>query len=236
MKSTAPPKVAVAVTCTCGKKIVLESRWVGKPTGCAECGRDFVVKMLLDPQTGRWTPNVHYTPTLAPQHMRAGKDGRPDWLNVACECGTKIGLVGKFLGRNMTCKACGREFIVRVVQRADGHETAVLKFNKQSKATAELVEPPEHDAPKKIDRPKPEPRKPEVKSKASGKPEKDLPSPPSEFHLLCSCGEELVVTQAFYNEKMYCAGCGALMMLRLIFVPDGKRYELEARYLEAPAS
>ena len=232
MKASAPPRVAVAVTCTCGKKIVLESRWVGKPTGCAHCGRDFVVKMLLDPQSGRWTPNVQYTPTLAPQHVRPGKDGRPDWLNVACECGHKIGLVGKFLGKNMACKACGREFIVRMVQRADGHDTAVLRFNKQSKATAELVEPDDEEPPKKSDA-----RKAEPKSKgAPAKPGKDLPSPPSEFHLLCTCGEELVVTQAFYNEKMYCAGCGALMMLRLIFVPDRKRYELEARYLEAPAS
>ncbi len=230
MKSSAPPKVAVAITCTCGKKIVLEPRWVGKPTGCANCARDFVVKMLLDPQTGRWTPNVHYTPTIAPQHVRPGKNGRPDWVNVACECGHKIGLVAKFLGRNLSCKACGREFIVRMVQGSDGHDTAVIKFNKPSKASAELVEPPRQEPSRKSDRPKSE-----LKPKAPARPAKDLPPPPSEFHLLCTCGEELVVTQAFYNEKMYCAGCGALMMLRLIFVPDRKRYELEARYLEAPA-
>jgi hypothetical protein len=232
MKPPAPPKVAVAVTCTCGKKIVLEPRWVGKPTGCAACGRDFVVRMLWDPQTSRWSPSVNYTPTVAPDHVKTGKDGQPNWLNVACECGHKIGLVAKFVGRNMVCNSCGREFIVRSVTKADGRDTAVLRYNK--KATAEVIDEKTKPAAKEHKEPKEkEPRESAKESKAAAPP-KDLPAPPSEFHLLCTCGEELVVEKQFYNNKMYCAGCGALVELRLIFVPDRRRYELEARYLEAP--
>lgn len=231
MKSQqAPPKVPVAVTCTCGKKIVLESRWVGKPTGCAGCGRDFVVRMLLDPKTGRWTPSVSFTPTLAPATVKPGRDGRPEWLNVACECGHKIGLVGKFLGHNMVCKACGREFIVRMVTKSDGRDTAVVRYNEKRKPVVEVIDP-EAKKPEP-EKPKTETRKPEPAKAKAGKDK--MPEPPGEFHLLCSCGEELVVEKAFYDSKMFCAGCGALMMLRLIWVPDRNRYELEARYLEAP--
>lgn len=220
-----PPRVAVAVRCSCGRRIVLEPRWVGKPTGCAGCGREFRVTMIHDPAASRWRPTVSYTPSVAPEKIKQGPDGRPAWINVQCECGHKIGLDSRFLGRNMTCNACGREFIVKTVSKG-GHDTAVIRYKEKREATAEIVEPEPAKAA---------PPKPAARSKAKAASEADrMPEPPSEFHLLCTCGEELVVEREFYDEKMYCAGCGALMELTLAYHPNRGKYQLEARFLEGP--
>ena len=56
--------------------------------------------------------------------------------------------------------------------------------------------------------------------------------PPGEMHLLCVCGEELTVEKKYYNDKLCCGGCGTVMQLRLIFVPDRRKYELEARVVD----
>src|SRR5258706_14309836 len=84
-----PPRMPIAVRCTCGQKIVLEPRYVGKPSGCTDCGRNFIVRMLLDPQTRRWSPHVTYTE--GESKAGAAPAAPPAWFTVVCRCGHKIG-------------------------------------------------------------------------------------------------------------------------------------------------
>ncbi len=219
------PDTPVAIKCRCGNKIVLEPRWIGKPSGCGACGADFVVSMLVDPKTRRFVPHLQFTPTYLADKVKKTEDGA--WVNVTCECGKKIGLDHRFAGRNMKCSNCGRDFIVRMMPRARKQgETAVLQV------TREPTGPPPRPA-LSLTAPERAPSIVEL-ARSAPPPKKGGPSPPDEMHLLCTCGEELNVPGSFYNKNMYCAGCGVLMHLRLEFDAARGKYELLARVLDQP--
>ncbi len=216
------PEAPIAIHCRCGNRIVIEARWLGKPTACASCQADFVVSMLPEPKSGRSVPHVQYTPTILPDKVKKQGAGAATWANVTCECGTKIGLDARFIGKDMACSSCGRHFIVRMMPRARKEgETAVLTVTEK---------PPKP--------PTPQPGRSNAildLARSAPPPKKHGPKPPDEMHLLCTCGEELVVPSDFYNRNMYCAGCGCLMHLRLEFDEGRTKYELLARVLDQPA-
>lgn len=197
----------VAIRCRCGNRIVLESRWIGKATGCAECDAQFTVLMVEDPRTKRFVPYVQYHATQVP----ASKT----WTNVVCTCGTKIGLQLQFVGKELKCSRCGRPYSVNLKPRIDGPgETAVFEPKKASSKR----------------------KTPWTAAKATDleKAPSKRPPPPDKMHLLCVCGEQLTVPSAFYNKNMYCAACGALMHLRLGFDAKTGRYELQGSMLAGP--
>jgi hypothetical protein len=207
----------VAVKCRCGKQIILEPRWIGKPTACASCQADFIVTMVPDPRRHRRIPHVQYTPTVLPEKIKKDR-GTAKWANVNCDCGAKIGLDPRFIGRTLTCSRCNRAFVVRMAPRGGGKagDTAILELTAQP---GRVVSP--HDPPQS--------------SLAEITPSrKNLPPTPTEMHLLCVCGEELTVPAMFFNRNMYCAGCGVLMHLKLGFDEKTHKYELQGRLL-APA-
>lgn len=196
---------------------MLEPRWVGKPTACAKCESDFVVSMLVDPDTGRKVPHVKYTRTQVPDRVTKTRTGQTAWANVTCECGAKIGLDPKFLGKTLACSRCGRSFIVKMLPRGDkSGDTAVLEVTAQPTGKIVTLEDTERAAALEMT----------AKTKS--------PPPPAEMHLLCVCGEQLAVPQVFYNKNMYCAGCGALMHLRLGYDEKTKKFELQGRLLAPP--
>lgn len=246
MKSSsrkAIPQAPVAIKCRCGNRIVLEPRWIGKPTACAECEGDFVVEMVKDPKTRQTYPHVRYTRTLAPSSFKKEAKGGYTWANVVCECGNKIGVEERFFGKNMFCSGCNREFIIRLQPRANSRtsETAVMEFVSEHRAG--------------IGMPAPRKRPPSASHRAVAPSRTRLPSTgrklssaelravpptgaraavPAEMHLLCICGEELIVPSLFYDRNMYCAGCGCLMHLRLVYDEKRRKFELVARVLQNP--
>src|SRR5262245_29969506 len=229
LSSKSNPAAPVAVHCRCGNRIILEPRWIGKPTACASCEADFVVSMLVDPTTRRFVPHLQYTPVYLPEKVKQDTDGTTAWANVTCECGSKIGLDKRFVGKNMTCSNCGRGFIVRALPRArKPGETTVMEFTKIKPDKPKGARPPSRTVT-----PAAPPSIMEM-ARSAPPPRKGEPAPPDEMHLLCTCGEELIVPQHFYNRNMYCAGCGALMHLRLEFNGERGKYELLARVLDQP--
>jgi hypothetical protein len=230
MKPQAPKTnrdVPVAIHCRCGNRIIMEPRWVGKPSACAQCEADFVVSMLVDPKTKRVVPHVQYTPVYMPDKVKHESDGTTSWANVTCECGMKIGLDRRFFGKNMTCSNCGRGFIVRHMPRPrKAGETAIMEF------TQPKAKPPSRPPSRTID----PVRAPSIMdlARSAPPPRKGASALPDEMHLLCTCGEELIVPAHFYNRNMYCAGCGALMHLRLEYNESRSKYELLARVLDHP--
>jgi hypothetical protein len=226
--------VPVAIHCRCGNSIILEARWIGKPSACAKCQADFVVTMLMDPATKRLVPHVQYTPTYMPENVQRRADGTAIWANVTCECGVKIGLDHRFLGKHMTCSGCKRPFIVRMAPRSsrDG-ETAIMEFTPEEREY--LATPPSRRSSPPAGRAtEPAGKKPSIMdlARSAPPPRKGLPPPPDEMHLLCTCGEQLTVAVHFYNRNMYCSGCGSLMHLRLEYNEGRAKYELLARVLD----
>ncbi|GEM_PF-3955633 len=199
MSARASDPTPVAVRCRCGNRIVLEPRWIGKPTGCAQCEAQFIVLMVADPRTKRLVPYVQFTTTRIARKKEVERAG---WANVTCECGSKIGLQPEFIGKELACSRCGRSFVVTM---KPGTAAVYESKTPPTKKPAPLVRGTEKK-----------------------------PAPPSEMHLLCVCGEELAVAAAFYNKNMYCAGCGALMHLKLGFSPETRQYELQGTILAGP--
>ena len=201
-RDPAQPKIPVAFRCSCGKKIVVGPRWIGKQGGCAGCGREFTVRMQRDSFTRRWFPRVSYPSAMPATDAKMSADGHVKWFTVTCKCGRKIGLDARFIGRDIICTACQRHFVVRTHKASDGHDTAKI-----------LIKPP----------PKLRPKKPALRRR-SVLPVVDAPA---EMHLLCTCGEEWIVGPDLYDGEMLCAQCGTHLHLSLGYNVELRRYELE---------
>ena len=202
---------------------------MGKPTGCAACGRNFTVRMLFDPQVRRWSPKITYLPAATETPAKPGEQRA--WFTVACRCGHKIGLDSRFVGRNMTCKACHRQFTVKLVEGDSGNDTAIIRYSRVDASAAAPGENPRTELRKRAETA----RGRTVTKPPVDPPTKSMIAPPNEMHLLCICGEELTVEKKYFNDKLCCGGCGTVMQLRLIFVPDRNKYELEARVVDPRA-
>lgn len=124
--SNPPPEVPVAFKCRCGNRIVLEPRWIGKPTACAGCEAHFVPTFVFDADADRWVPYLRYTPVFSMADKIRKSKGAIAPANIVCECGTKIGFEQRLHGRNMICSTCGREFAVRLIQRRDAAPIAAI--------------------------------------------------------------------------------------------------------------
>jgi len=65
--------------------------------------------------------------------------------------------------------------------------------------------------------------------------DEELPDPPEEMTLLCTCGNPLRVTKRLYNHRVKCPHCNVRMALVLSFDTKRTRYTLEARNLDGPS-
>ncbi len=60
-----------------------------------------------------------------------------------------------------------------------------------------------------------------------------LPQPraPTEMHLLCVCGETLLITSDYFNSAIQCGSCGIRLSLHMRYDAARRRYELNANVL-----
>jgi hypothetical protein len=54
------------------------------------------------------------------------------------------------------------------------------------------------------------------------------PDVPEEMHLVCTCGEELLILKDFYESLIACGSCGIRLQLHLRHDPRRNRHELQA--------
>jgi DNA-directed RNA polymerase subunit RPC12/RpoP len=66
-------------------------------------------------------------------------------------------------------------------------------------------------------------------------PEVQLPEPPEDMMLLCTCGNPLRITRKLYNHRVQCPHCNSRMALLLTFDTSHQKYRIEARKISAPS-
>ncbi len=66
-----------------------------------------------------------------------------------------------------------------------------------------------------------------------GAPPAQLPDPPAEMMLLCTCGSPLRITRRIYNHRVQCPQCAARMAIILTYDAGAKKYAIQARQLTA---
>ena len=202
------PSDAVCVTCQCGMRAIMEPRWFNKIQACAGCQREFMVVTVQEGAS--WLPLVMFTadgktrPTAVPTPPTAAKG---PWFNVTCTCGRKIGLDRRLAGRVTRCSACGQEILITLAPGAsdDRNATRIIRGASRIETSVRLPKVPEGPPP-----------------------------PPPEMHLLCTCGEELLIPKEYYNATVRCGSCGIRLGLHLKHDSDRNRYELDATVVLGP--
>ena len=60
---------------------------------------------------------------------------------------------------------------------------------------------------------------------------RDVPTQPTEMHLLCTCGEQLLITKEYFEQGIRCGSCGTRIALHLRYDGSRNRWELDAQVL-----
>jgi len=195
-----PPLDAVCVTCRCGKRALVEPRWFNKQQSCAGCEGQYMILMIQEGAS--WRPKVMFDG----EEQGAGDAPKPPaadttgpWFNVTCSCGRKIGVDRRLAGRTTRCSSCAGEILISLAPKPGGGDTThIIRGAKPPTPAFQFPAP------------------------------KDVPPPPTEMHLLCTCGEELLITRQFYNAPIRCGSCFVRLQLKLNYDASRNRYELGA--------
>lgn len=199
------PSEALCITCRCGKQAIVEPRFFNKPQGCASCNRGFMIVVVREGAT--WDAKVMYEKDEdAPQELDSFGEPKPPptddpgpWFNVSCACGRKIGVDRRLAGRVTRCSVCNGEILINLAPGPGGQDTTrIIKGAKKPMSTFAVPVA------------------------------KDLPTQPTEMHLLCTCGEQLLITKDYYEQTIRCGSCGIRMSLHLRYDGDRNRWELDA--------
>ncbi|MBI2932296.1 MAG: hypothetical protein HYY16_11645 [Planctomycetes bacterium] len=196
------PPDAVCVPCPCGKRAIVESRWFNKPQSCAACERQFMVLMIQEP--AGWRPQVMFagfTESKTSSGGPAPTQTTGPWFNVLCACGRKIGVDRRLAGRITRCSMCNQEILIALRPTPGGGDTTEIIRGASDKTSFAFPTP------------------------------RDLPPPPTEMHLLCTCGEELLILREFYGSIIRCGTCGIRLQLRLHYDGERNRYELHVEVI-----
>jgi hypothetical protein len=65
--------------------------------------------------------------------------------------------------------------------------------------------------------------------------ELNLPEPPEDMMLLCTCGSPLRISRKLYNHRVQCPHCSSRMALLLTFDAKSQKYRIEARKISSPS-
>jgi len=140
----------------------------------------------------------------------------PKLYELSCMCGQLLRLPEEMDELRCACPSCKRKFILALTED-QGRKIACPMYLEDNNTTGETFIAEARGAVSS------------ARKKAKGGMDDALgPPPPANLACACpACSSRMKVNQALFDKRAQCPGCGARMLLTLVYDPSAKAHSIE---------